>query len=230
MTDHKLYDITEVCKILETTSRTLRFYEAKGIITSTTTGLSKRRQYTQEQINQIRNVLVLRTLGLSVKSISQLQQQDSDLKNAILAKRAQIYASIESKRKEIHLLNEALVLLEGEKSIFDYNWKQNLPSNTSASDTIACQCTESIINGNHKLLYTHFSDKLKEYLPIDSYEKVHTDTLTPLGNFVTIERTEHDSRYSNVIFHYVRYDKLGLRIQYVFHGDEIHGLWFKYYE
>ena len=115
MTNTKFYDITDVCKMLHTTSRTLRFYEEKGIITSTTIGTSTRRQYTKEQVNHIRNVLVLRTLGLSVKSISQLQQEHCDLKNAILAKRTEIYASIEAKRKEIHLLNDALVLLKEEK-------------------------------------------------------------------------------------------------------------------
>ena len=45
-----LFDITAVCKMLGITSRTLRFYEEKGIITSTTIGLSSRRQYTEEQV------------------------------------------------------------------------------------------------------------------------------------------------------------------------------------
>ena len=70
MEERRLYDITEVCQILETTSRTLRFYEEKKIITSTTTGISARRQYTEEQLLQIKNVLALRKIGLSVKDIA----------------------------------------------------------------------------------------------------------------------------------------------------------------
>ncbi|MBR4033904.1 MAG: MerR family transcriptional regulator, partial [Clostridia bacterium] len=66
MYQKSLYDITEVCKMLGTTSRTLRFYEEKGIIQSTTLGTSARRQYSEEQLSLIKNVLVLRTLGLSV--------------------------------------------------------------------------------------------------------------------------------------------------------------------
>ncbi len=229
MSTTKFYDITEVCHLLGTTSRTLRFYEEKGIITSTTIGTSTRRQYTPEQINHIRNVLVLRMLGLSIKSISQLQQEHSDLKDAILSKRVEIYASIEAKRKEIHLLNDALVLLEEEKNIFDYNWSLHLPSNTSDCDSIAKECTKSIIYGNHELLYTHFSDKLKSYLPLDAYKKIHADTLIPLGNFITIEKSELDSQNPNVIFYYVKYEKAGLRIQYIFHNNQLHGLWFRYY-
>ena len=60
-----MYDITEVCKMFGTTSRTLRFYEEKGIIQSTTVGISSRRQYTEEQVSIIKNVIVLRALGLS---------------------------------------------------------------------------------------------------------------------------------------------------------------------
>ena len=43
MYQKQIYDITEVCKMLGTTSRTLRFYEEKGIIQSTTVGTSSRR-------------------------------------------------------------------------------------------------------------------------------------------------------------------------------------------
>ena len=229
MTNTKFYDITDVCKMLHTTSRTLRFYEEKGIITSTTIATSSRRQYTQEQVNDIRNVLVLRALGLSIKSITQLQQKHCDLKEIILCKRTAIYASIQAKRKEIHLLNEALVLLEDDKNIYDHNWTQNLPSNTSSCDAIAKKCTESIISGNHDILFAHFSDKLKAYLPLEAYKNVHTDTFLSLGNFVTFEKAEWDSQNSNVIFHYVRCEKAGLRIQYIFHNNQIHGLWFRYY-
>ena len=84
-----LYDIAEVCKMLDTTSRTLRFYEEKGIIQSTTVGISTRRQYTEEQISRIKNVLVLRTLRLSVKAIAELQTKGIDLKEAVLSKRAE---------------------------------------------------------------------------------------------------------------------------------------------
>lgn len=108
MYQKSLYDITEVCKMLDTTSRTLRFYEEKGIIQSTTVGISSRRQYNEKQISRIKNVFVLRTLGLSVKAIAELQTKGIDLKDAVISKCAEIYASIESRIREINLLNEAL--------------------------------------------------------------------------------------------------------------------------
>ena len=73
MEKEELYDIGEVCKLLGTTSRTLRFYEEKGIISSTDVPFQPRRQYTGAQVDHIRNVLVLRALGISVKAIKALQ-------------------------------------------------------------------------------------------------------------------------------------------------------------
>ena len=113
-----LYDITEVCKLLHTTSRSLRFYEEKGIISSTKVGISKRRKYTEGQLSTIRDVLILRMLGLSIKTIQELQSQKANLREAVLSKRAEIYASIDSRVKEINLLNEALCALAIGENIF----------------------------------------------------------------------------------------------------------------
>ena len=82
--NNQFYDINEVCTMLGTTSRTLRFYEEKKIIESTKLKNSNRRQYTQEQIQHIQNVMVLRILGLSIKAISELQQQNNDLKQTFV--------------------------------------------------------------------------------------------------------------------------------------------------
>lgn len=123
MEQKQYYDISEVCNMLGTTSRTLRFYETKGIISSTTAGISSRRKYTEDQVSHIRNILVLRTLGLSIKSIAELQNQGGNLRDAVLEKRAEILASIDTRIREINLLNEALSALESGKNIFKDDWQ-----------------------------------------------------------------------------------------------------------
>ena len=229
MYQKQIYDITEVCRMLGTTSRTLRFYEEKGIIQSTTVGTSSRRQYTEEQLSLVKNVLVLRTLGLSVKAIAELQNSGTDLKEAVLSKRAEIYASIESRVREINLLNEALSALESGKNIFSEDWQ--LSSAIDAEEKgIARLCTDAILNGDDNVLYEHLSPRLAQYMPKDVYCVVRKDTLAPLGNFVSIEKTVADDRFSNKLYCFVRYTKLGLKITYVFHGGKIDGLWLGYYD
>ena len=227
MYQKSLYDITEVCKMLGTTSRTLRFYEEKGIIQSTTVGTSARRQYSEEQLSLIKNVLVLRTLGLSVKAIAELQNSGTDLKDAVLSKRAEIYASIDSRIREINLLNEALSALESGKDIFAEDWQLSSAMNAEEKE-IARICTDAILSGDTDTLYEHLSSRLAEYMPRDVYRVVRKDTLAPLGDFVSIDKTVADDRFSNKLYCFIRYSKLGLKITYVFHGGKIDGLWLGY--
>lgn len=229
MEDKHLYDITEVCRMLGTTSRTLRFYEEKKIITSTTVGLSARRKYTEEQLLQIKNVLVLRSLGLSVKSITELQKEQSDLKNAVLSKRAEIYASIEAHIKEINLLNEAVYALELGKNIFDGIWQSRSDADFKELE-IARLCTDAIISNDDEFLYRHLSSRLLQYMPKDVYSVARRDTLATLGDFLGIDEIAADKKYSNKIFSKVRYSKLGLMITFVFHAGKIDGLWLGYYD
>ncbi len=229
MCEKSLYDITEVCKMLGVTSRTLRFYEEKGIITSTTVGLSSRRQYTEEQVSRIKNVLVLRTLGLSVRSIAELQAKESDLKDIVLAKRAEIYASIESRVREINLLNEALSALESGKNLFGQEWQH--PSEPSTEEYEFAQiCTEAIVNGDSDTLYRYVSARLAQYMPKNVYSVVRNDTLAPLGDFVSVDKIIADDSFPNKLYAFVRYAKLGLKITFVFYNGEIDGLWLGYYD
>ena len=229
MYQKQMYDITEVCKMLGTTSRTLRFYEEKGIIQSTTVGTSARRQYSEEQLSLIKNVLVLRTLGLSVKAIAELQTKGVDLKDAVLSKRAEIYASIDSRIREINLMNEALSALESGKDIFAEDWQLSSAMNAEEKE-IARICTDAILSGDTDTLYEHLSPRLAEYMPRDVYHIVRKDTLSPLGDFVSIDKTVADDRFSNKLYCFIRYSKLGLKITYVFHGGKIDGLWLGYYD
>ena len=229
MYQKQMYDITEVCRMLGTTSRTLRFYEEKGIIQSTTVGISSRRQYTEEQVSLIKNVLVLRTLGLSVKAIAELQNSGTDLKEAVLSKRAEIYASIDSRLRKISLLNEALCALNAGKDIFDGDWQIRSDAKSEELE-IAQTCTNAILNNDNHFLYRYFSSKLEEYMPKDAYQIIRKDVLAPLGEFISVEQICVDKKYPNKVYSKIRYAKLGLIITFVFHSGMIDGLWFGYYD
>ena len=95
---------------------------------------------------------------------------------------------------------------------------------------IARICTDAILSGDTDTLYEHLSPRLAEYMPRDVYLVVRKDTLAPLGDFVSIDKTVADDRFSNKLHCFIRYSKLGLKITYVFHGGKIDGLWFGYYD
>ena len=95
MTNKNLYDISEVCSMLGISSRSLRFYEEKGLIESTKE-FSNRRKYSENQLALIKKILVLRSLGLSVAKIQAIQKGDSELTNAIIEHKAEILARMQT--------------------------------------------------------------------------------------------------------------------------------------
>ena len=223
-----LYDISEVCSMLKITSRTLRFYEEKRIIQSTSIPDSSHRHYTKEQLDQIKNVLILRALDIPVKVILELQEKDTDLKSVIQSRRAEIHASIDKKLTELHLLNDALSLLESEKSIFDENILQ--PTLSEETKKIVTLCSEAIISGDTDTLYTHLSPKMIQYMPKSVFEIVRKDTFTPLGTYISLDYIHVDSVQKSKIYQYVKFSRLGLKITYVIPNTLIEGLWLGYYE
>lgn len=226
----RLLDIHAVCGLLGTTSRTLRYYEEKQLISSTKTLVSGRRQYTPEQIARIRMVLMLRSLGLPVKEIKALQREGMDLKGAILTHRARILASIERKQREISFLNEALSVIDAGGNLFENALPECPAEGEAALLTIARTCADAIVRGEHELLYRHLNETMQAYMPREVYERVRSDTFAPLGRLVAWGALSVDARFPHIIYQSVRYEKLGLRIKFIFHGGKISGLWFHYEE
>jgi DNA-binding transcriptional MerR regulator len=230
MDSARLYDITEVCRKLATTSRTLRFYEEKGIIASTRSLFSARRRYTEEQVEHIRYVLILRTLGLSVRAISDLQHKGVDLRQAILAKRAEIYAAVESLSRELRILNEALSIVEAGGAVGLVDTARDMTAYTGEYARLLQECTAAIICGDTARLYRHLAPSLVAVLPLVSFDKTRIEALEPLGKFVSYGDLMVADDPPSAFIHYVRYEKLGLKITYVLTDGKIDGLWLGYYE
>ncbi len=226
--DEKLLDINDVCRMLGTTSRTLRYYEEKGIIQSTTDQFQTRRKYSPEQVEHIKHVLVLRALGLSVSKIQQLQQGHIDLSVAISQHKAELTSVIVAKAKELRLLDEALSTIDSGGSIFEE--KENppaIPHNRRLE--IADEFTNGFLRGDIDLCFGYFTDMLKEYLPLSAFKRVVNDVLKPLGKFIKKGKFEYDNDIPNVIYCDLQYENLGLYIKLVFHKEKVHGIWLNYY-
>lgn len=223
-----LTDINDVCHMLGTTSRTLRYYEEKGIIQSISGNFQPRRKYSAEQIEHIKHVLILRALGLSISKIQQLQQGNIDLSVAISQHKAELTATVVAKAKELALLDEALATIEYGGNIFEEK-EQNDKVTVNRQIEIANSFTDSFLNGDIDVCFGYFTDILKEYLPQSAFRRVTSDVLRPLGRFVKKGNFEHSREFNNVIYCNLIYEKLGLYIKLVFYEAKIQGIWFNYY-
>ena len=61
--------------------------------------------------DKIRDILALRAIGLSVKTIQEFLHGDMSLKEMLHLRKAEIYASIHTKQQEIYLLEENILII-----------------------------------------------------------------------------------------------------------------------
>lgn len=225
----KLYDINDVCKSLGVTSRALRFWEEKGIVSGTKSS-SGRRQYTEEQVGRIKSVITLRALGLSVKDIHALQNNKTDIRTVVNDYRAAAYAAIEKKEREIAVLCEALSVINAGGDISDGAVMRGLGKTREKYKEYTERIAEAVVYDDTETLYSYLSDRMKEYLPRSAWKSIRRDTLEPLGSFVSFRDTVTDRLSENIVYKYAEYEKMGLRVKAVFGGDKVEGLWLTYFE
>ena len=225
----ELYDISEVCTILGTTSRTLRFYEDKGLISCTKMLGSQRRKYSGKQLDEIRRVMTLRSIGLSVNGILDYLNGDSDIKNIIDEKLARTVAAIRTLETKLELLHEAQAVLSSGGDIFTSDICVRIGKPDSKRTQMVKECTECLLQGDITPVLSYFSERMRHY-SVYFLVSVFKETVSALGKFEKSERIECVPHMQNIVFHYLRYEKLGLRIKYVFHDYAISGFWLDYYE
>lgn len=213
--------------MLGTTSRTLRFYEQKGIIGSTEVPFCSRRQYSEEQLERIKQVMVLRSLGMPIAKIAALQNENGDLPQAILERRAEVIASVTTKNKQIRLLSEALATIENGGDIFAP--RESAEEQRAERLAAVERFTDAFLAGDLHACYAFFTKELQEAMPFDDFAKAVGETLRPVGKF--IERGVRWTGYlPDTIYSELRYEKLGVYIQLVFGGNGIGGVWLSYCE
>jgi len=75
--EHEAWDISEVARLSGVSSRTLRHYDAIGLLRPTGVAAGGRRWYGRAELLQLQQVLVLRELGVSLPTIAEILAEDS---------------------------------------------------------------------------------------------------------------------------------------------------------
>ncbi len=222
----QLHDIAEVCARLGTTSRTLRYYESEGLIESTVAYPSHRRHYTEAQLDTIKQVLALRTLGLSVNAIRELNRGETSLSDAILAHRADMIRLIVEKQQEINLLEDVLHGIQGGATVVE---RQDVSITcTDRQEEIANLCTDAILCGDFAALTPYYSTDMKILFSAEALAHSWAMTVAPVGALMEKQALFRLPQAPNVVLIPLRYERMTVRLKYVFHGEEICGFWSDY--
>lgn len=129
-----VYSIGEAAKKLQISTRTLRFYQEKGLVIPAYTEENGYRFYSEEQIRQIELILFLKELGFSLRQIKMLIQDEHGGQSLDLLLKEQYQENqrkidkLSKKQRQIEHLQKiklSRVVLTNHSSIKDIMRKEN---------------------------------------------------------------------------------------------------------
>ncbi|MGE5700949.1 MAG: MerR family transcriptional regulator [Clostridia bacterium] len=103
------YSISEIAKMLHITRRTLRFYDQIGLLTPSSFSPGGHRYYTEEEIEKLYKIRLLKSLGLNLKQI-RLMFEETDLKWEDLLD--QQLDDIEAQLKKYRMMQEIILIVQ----------------------------------------------------------------------------------------------------------------------
>lgn len=110
--------ISEIANVTGLNISNIRFYEKKGLITPNRKSDSKYRDYTQEDLEQIKEIIMYRKMELPIEAIRDIFNGKSDIKQ-ILSEHIEVLKNQMENKREAIALCEAL--LEGNNVDFFEN-------------------------------------------------------------------------------------------------------------
>lgn len=127
--------IGELAKILGTSTKTLRFYEARGLLVQPARSAAGYRLYGPDSVRRARKVVELRRMGLSIQELQKLLKPDDGS-----TRRQRLLASLDEKLRQQDL---ELGILQGRRDDLAARYEALL---TTPSDRPAdCVCDALLI-------------------------------------------------------------------------------------
>jgi Predicted transcriptional regulators len=109
--------IQEVARLTGTTSRTLRHYDAIGLLTPTRTGTNGMRHYDADALVRLQRILLLRDLGLGLGEIREVLERRTDEVQALGAHLELLHSEQTRLARQVAAVEHTIDALEGREVI-----------------------------------------------------------------------------------------------------------------
>lgn len=181
----KIKTINEVCKMLDTTSRTIRYYEQLGLIKTVRQSNTAPRRLDEENIERLRRIRFLRKLGIGLDEIGGVIDSDKKAAELIKLKKAALVAEINELVERANLLTEVIAAVEQGENIYETDKRLNMPPDHEEMLRIAGECTRLILEHRFEELQGYLDEDMRQMLPelLEVGWNVH---IKPCGAFVSI--------------------------------------------
>ena len=181
----KIKTINEVCKMLDTTSRTIRYYEQLGLIKTVRQSNTAPRRLDEENIERLRRIRFLRKLGIGLDEIGGVIDSDEKAAELIKLKKATLVAEINELVERANLLTEVIAAVEQGENIYETDERLNMPPDHEEMLRIAGECTRLILEHRFEELQGYLDEDMRQ-MPPELLEVGWNVHIKPCGAFVSI--------------------------------------------
>ena len=212
-----LSSITEVSNELGISSRTLRYYEEKGLISSTRDSDSQKRRYMDVEVIKIKHIHALRTLGFSINRIHTMLLINTNLAETLEKQKEEIKSEISEVEKQIRRLEQAETLLREEEHL-SVDSELEL---RELQETIAFAAGECIMNRRMPDLNQYLASATKKLFDGNiNLDYLVSQLENKFGVYQNIQSVEIINNIADVWLR-MKKSKDTVSISFVFHGKYI---------
>jgi DNA-binding transcriptional MerR regulator len=111
------WSIQDIARLAKTTSRTLRHYDAIGLLEPSRIGSNGYRYYDERALVRLQRILMLRELGLGLPAIGQVLAHETDEGHALLSHLTWLKQEQDRLALQIRSVETTLAALEGEQPL-----------------------------------------------------------------------------------------------------------------
>jgi DNA-binding transcriptional MerR regulator len=111
------WSIQDIARLAKTTSRTLRHYDAMGLLEPSRIGSNGYRYYDERSLVRLQRILLLRGLGLGLPAIRQVLLQETDERHALISHLTWLKQEQDRLALQIRSIKITVARLEGEEPL-----------------------------------------------------------------------------------------------------------------
>ena len=216
--------ITEACRLLDITSRTIRYYEQLGMIKTVRKSNTAPRQLDTETIERLRMICFLRKLGIGLDDIADVIDSDEKAAELIKSKKAAMKAEINELVERVNLLTEVIAAAEQGENIFATEQRLSLQPDHEEMKRIAGECTKLILERRFEELQAYLDEDMRQ-MPPGFFEVGWNVHIKPCGAFVSIGE---QSIVADTVINRLHFEKQDIAILIEVHAGIVTGMLLQY--
>ena len=220
----ELKTINEVCKMLDLTSRAIRYYEQCRLIKTVRDSKTAPRRLDEENILRLRKIRFLRKLGLSIDEITGIINSDEKAVELIEGKTAEIKAEINAMVERVNLLREVLTITEKGGNIYSVMETIDLPPDEPEMLRIGAEVTKLIVERRFEELKPYLDNDMNR-MPPGFFEVGWDVHIKPCGKFISVGKQKI---VADTVINVLHFEKQDIAILTEVHAGIVTGMLLQY--